>query len=377
MNRSIPFAVPYQNGRELDHLRNSIATGLLSGNGQYTRLCEERLEVLTGAKRVLLTASCTHALEMAMLLCDLKAGDEVIIPGFTFVSVANAVALRGAVPVFVDSDLRDLNLDVAGVAAAITRRTKAIIVMHYGGIAADMDALRELADQAGIPLIEDAAHCIGAYYRKRHLGTIGDAGTLSFHASKNIQCGEGGALLINRPDWIERAEQIREKGTNRAQFERGEVGAYTWVTLGSSYLVSELNAAFLYGQLEDVQRVGESRCQHWQRYCNRFCGNPRLTVAEIREEALPNGHLFYVLLPDQKQRDACLQYLRGKGIETAFHYQPLAISPAGIRYGRAADDNTTAIEGAQRLLRLPIYPELASEDVDFIADQLEAFLCSQ
>lgn len=353
----------------------AMESGHLAGDGPNTRICEQLLEEMTGAPRVLLTSSCTHALEMAFMLADVGPGDEVIIPCFTFVSVANAVVLRGARPVFVDSDPADLNVAVDRVAAAIRPQTKAVVVMHYGGIAADLEALASLLDTKGIPLIEDAAHCIGASWQDQALGTFGAVGTLSFHATKNIHCGEGGALLINRPDWMARAEQIREKGTNRKAFERGSVAAYTWVTAGSSYLLSELSAAFLKEQLAGVPTVNAQRNAQWQRYQQAFREVANLQLPVIRPGAAHNGHIYFIRWPTNDQREACRYYLREHGISARFHYQPLSESPAGKRWGRKADTNEVAIHHAHCLLRLPIYPTLSASDQDYVIHHLIEFAC--
>ncbi|MFT4162408.1 dTDP-4-amino-4,6-dideoxygalactose transaminase [Shinella sp.] len=353
-----PFNHPSPIGKELEYIQDAIARGQLSGDGYYTRLSSRMLSEATGAQAALLTHSCTAALEMAAILLDLREGDEVIMPSFTFVSTANAVALRGATPVFVDIDPRTLNIDPEAVARAITPRTKSITAVHYAGVPADMDALRALADAHGLSLVEDAAQALGSTYKGRKAGQLADMAAFSFHETKNIISGEGGALTICRPDLIERAEIIREKGTNRSRFLRGQVDKYTWVDIGSSFLPSELIAAFLAAQLEQVEKLNRQRLMFCQRYAEAFAdleesGRGRLPYCPPDCES--NGHMFYLLLRDIEDRDAFISFMRERGVATPFHYVPLHSAPAGLRYGRASGALAVTDNISGRLVRLPMY----------------------
>jgi dTDP-4-amino-4,6-dideoxygalactose transaminase len=325
---------------------------------------------MTGAKRALLTHSCTSALEMSALLCDVGPGDEVILPSYTFVSTACAVALRGATPVFVDIRPDTLNLDAALIAPAITKRTKAIFTVHYAGIGSDPPAMQKVAAAHGLRLVEDAAQCHGASYCGRALGSFGDLATLSFHATKNITSGEGGALLINNEDLIERAEIIWEKGTNRKQFVRGQVDKYTWVDLGSSYLPSEVSAALLLAQIDKTEEITRARLAIWHRYHDALADLE--TAGLLRRPVVPegcshNGHIYYVLLPTAEKRDATLRVLANAGVKAQFHYVPLHLSPAGRTYGRAHGDLPVTCDLAARLLRLPLWYGMDAEVESVIA----------
>lgn len=364
---SIPFNKPYMTGRELEYIAQAHATGHLSGDGAFTRRCHTWLEQRTGANKALLTHSCTAALEMAALLLDLAPGDEVILPSFTFVSTANAFVLRGAVPAFVDIRPDTLNLDETLIEAAITPRTKAICVVHYAGVGCEMDAIMAIAERHGLAVIEDAAQGILSTYKGRPLGSIGQLAALSFHETKNVISGEGGALLINDERCVERAEILREKGTNRSKFFRGQVDKYTWVDVGSSYLPSEILAAFLAAQLEHADEITERRLAIWNTYHEAFADLE--TQARLRRPIVPshcthNAHMYYLLLPDLVARTAFIDHLKRAGIGAVFHYIPLHSSPAGRRYGRAATPMTVTDNVSERLVRLPLWlPDLDVERV--------------
>ncbi len=355
----IPFNKPFTIAGELDNIAAAIREGHLAGDGRFTRQCHQWLEQNLGAKRALLTHSCTAALEMAAILCDLKPGDEVIMPSFTFVSTANAFVLRGAVPVFVDIRPDTLNLDENLVAAAVTAKTRVIVPVHYAGVGCEMDALMALAHSRGLVVVEDAAQGILAEYKGRKLGAIGHLGCLSFHETKNVISGEGGALLVNDERFIARAEVIREKGTNRAQFFRGEVDKYSWVDIGSSYLPSELVGAFLWAQLEHAGRINAGRmelCAAYRRGLTPLARQGALALPQPEPAGITgNGHMFYVLLQDLAARTRLIAHLKARGIHSVFHYVPLHSSPAGRKFGRAAGPMTVTDGVSDRLLRLPLY----------------------
>lgn len=370
---AIPFHVPYLSGKEQGYVQDTISRGTFSGGGYYTQLCEAELVRLTQSPKVLLTSSCTHALEMCALLLDVKPGDEVIMSAFNFVSAANAFVLRGAKIVFVDIDPATMNIDPNCIEGAITPKTKAILAMHYGGVACDMDAIMAIAQRHNLKVVEDAAHCIDAYYKGRHLGTIGDLGTLSFHATKNIHCGEGGALLVNDPAYHERAEIIREKGTNRTQFIQGQVDKYTWVDVGSSYLMSELSAAFLWGQLGALAAVTAQRRSHWDAYYNQLSGLEGLMLAEIPSDCQPNGHLFYVKWANSALKEAFVVFAQQRGVPCYFHYLPLYTSVAGRNFGRFVGEDAVTSRGSNCLLRLPLFMDLQSWQSDTIYQTISSF----
>jgi dTDP-4-amino-4,6-dideoxygalactose transaminase len=362
---SVPFNRPPIVGRELSLLKEAIERRELSGDGYFSRQCEAWLVKRLGVKRALLTHSCTAALEMAGILADLAPGDEVIMPSFTFVSTANAVALRGATPVFIDIRPDTLNLDEQLIEAAITPRTKAIFVVHYAGVCAEMDTLRAIAAAHHLLLVEDAAQALLASYRGRPAGTLGDMACFSFHASKNVVSGEGGALVTDNAKLAERAEVIREKGTNRSRFLLGLVDKYTWTDLGSSYIPSELVAAFLCAQLDEAEAITAERRLIWDRYHTAFAeleardiGIRRPTVPE---HCVHNGHLYYLLLPDHAGRDAMIAALRMRGIGAPFHYVPLHSSEAGRRFGRTAGALPITDSLSERLIRLPMWSGMREE----------------
>lgn len=354
----IPFNKPFMTGRELWHIAQAHANGHLSGDGQFTKRSHTWLEQRTGAQRALLTHSCTAALEMAALLLDLRPGDEVIMPSYTFVSTANAFVLRGAVPVFVDVREDTLNLDERLVEAAITPRTRAICVVHYAGVACEMDTLVEIAARHGLAIVEDAAQAIMSTYKGRPLGTIGDLGALSFHETKNIISGEGGALLCRDARFGERAEILREKGTNRSRFFRGQVDKYTWVDVGSSFLPGEITAAFLCAQIEEADQITARRLAIWERYhqwaeAHEKAGRLRRPV--VPADCQHNAHMYYMLLPDLEARTRFIAGMKALGVQTVFHYIPLHSAPAGLQTARVHGElhNTDAL--SERLVRMPLW----------------------
>lgn len=355
---NIPFNRPYLVGKELDYIAQAHANGQLSGDGAFTRQCHTWLEQKTGTRKALLTHSCTAALEMAAMLLELTPGDEVIMPSFTFVSTANAFVLRGAVPVFVDIRPDTLNIDETLIEAAVTSRTKAICVVHYAGVSCDMNAIAAIARKHGLFVIEDAAQGILSTYEERPLGSIGDLAALSFHETKNVISGEGGALLINNPALIERAEIIREKGTNRSKFFRGQVDKYTWVDIGSSYLPSELIAAFLAAQLEQAEEITRRRIAIWNRY--QAWAEPLEQGGTVRRPIVPpncahNAHMYYLLLKGLNARTHFIESMKSAGIGAVFHYVPLHNSPAGARFGRSFGELPVTESTSDRLVRLPLW----------------------
>ena len=377
MSYTVPFNRPYLTGHELEYVSQAIQNGDLSGDGPFSRRCCQLLEERFDVGKVLLTPSCTAALEIAMLLLDLKPGEEVILPSFTFVSSANAVVLAGGKPVFVDVDPTTLNLDPALVAQAITDKTRAIMPVHYAGVGCDMHALLALAESHQLTVVEDAAQALNAFFDERALGTIGHLGAYSFHQTKNFSCGEGGALCINDERLIERAEIIREKGTNRSQFLKGHVDKYTWVDRGSSYLPSELVAAFLYGQLGSVDVITEMRQRCYQTYLQELKPLEEkglLQLPVVPERCRSNYHLFHILLPTQTERDALLKHLNSQGIHAVFHYIPLHSSPAGRRLSGSEVALPVTDSISSRLLRLPIYPDLEPELQQQVISEIVSFL---
>lgn len=374
---STPFNKPFIIGPELEYIADAVTRGHLSGDGHYTKLCHQWLEQQLGAKRALLTHSCTAALEMAAILCDIQPGDEVIMPSYTFVSTANAFVLRGGVPVFVDIRPDTLNLDETLIAAAITPKTRAIVPVHYAGVACEMDAIMTIARRHDLLVVEDAAQAVQADYKGRHPGAIGDLGCLSFHETKNVISGEGGALLINNPDLIERAEIIREKGTNRSKFFRGEVDKYTWVDIGSSFLPSELIGAFLWAQLQHAAEISKRRrqlCALYQEVLQDVADAGLLQLPQADPEGIAgNGHMFYLFTRTAAERGALLAHLKAAGVHAVFHYVPLHSSPAGRKFGRTAGALPVTEDRAERLVRLPLYYNLGEDDARAIAGQVRGF----
>jgi dTDP-4-amino-4,6-dideoxygalactose transaminase len=373
---AIPFNRPYVTGKEQEYVAAAVASGHISGDGTFTKRCQALLEGALGVKRVLLTTSCTDALEMAALLLDISPGDEVIVPSFTFVSTANAFVLRGARPVFVDIRPDTLNLDEGLVAAAITPHTKVIVPVHYAGVGCEMDAILQSAAQHGVTVVEDNAHGLFGRYRGRYLGTFGALATQSFHETKNFSCGEGGALLINDERLIERAEIVREKGTDRSRFFRGQVDKYTWVDLGSSYLPSDLLAAFLLAQLEAREDIQRRRARIWNRYMDALGGwaaahGVRLPV--IPAEAQQPYHLFYVLLPTAGDRDRLIEHLKARSILAVFHYVPLHLSVMGTRLGGRQDQCPVTEDVSDRLVRLPLYNDMTKGEQQAVIDGITQY----
>jgi dTDP-4-amino-4,6-dideoxygalactose transaminase len=372
----IPFNRPCLVGNELEYISEGIRSGHASGDGPYTKRCHTLLEQVLSVPKVLLTTSCTHALEMAALLLDVQPNDEVIVPSFTFVTTVNAFVLRGARPVFVDIRPDTLNLDEAQLEGLITPRTKAIVPVHYAGVGCEMDAILEVAKCHGIAVVEDNAHGLFGKYKGKYLGTFGALATQSFHETKNFICGEGGALLINDPQYIERAEIIREKGTNRSRFFRGQVDKYTWVDVGSSYLPSDILAAFLYAQLEAREQIQAKRRRVWEYYYEHFQGwakdhNVQLPIVPAHCEQ--PYHMFYLLMPSLEQRQALIAHLRAHGILSVFHYLPLHLSEMGQRFGGKESDCPVTEDVSDRLLRLPFYNELIEEEQARIVDAIRDF----
>lgn len=372
----VPFNKPSLVGEELKNILEAIERGQLSGDGHFTRLCNAKIVSLTGSNAALLTHSCTAALEMAAILCDLGPGDEVIMPSFTFVSTANAVALRGATPVFVDIDRVTLNIDPDEVAKAVTPATRAIFAVHYAGFPADMDTLGAIARDHDLILVEDAAQALGSRYKGRLAGSLGDLGAFSFHETKNIISGEGGALTVNREDLLGRAEIIREKGTNRSRFLRGQVDKYTWVDIGSSFLPGELIAAFLYGQLMHSHIINERRLTMFDRYMEAFAdleAAGRVDRPKAAPDTTGNGHMFYLLLDSTEDRDGFIRHLKAHDIIAPFHYVPLHSAPAGQRYAKTAGSLNVTNDISARLVRLPLFYELDA-GIDMVIERARDYL---
>jgi dTDP-4-amino-4,6-dideoxygalactose transaminase len=366
---AVPFNRPFVTGAELGYIEEAIANAHLSGNGPFSRRCNDFLREAFGAAAVLLTNSGTAALEMAALLADVGPGDEVILPSFTFSSTATAFVLRGAVPVFVDVREDTLNLDETLVAAAITDRTRAVVAVHYAGVGCAMDVLGEITARAGLMLIEDAAHAFGSTFRGAPLGSFGSMGALSFHETKNVISGEGGALVLNDPLLVERAEIVHEKGTNRSAFFRGRTDKYTWVDIGSSFVASDLAAAFLWAQLEKAQWINAQRLSIWSKYHDLladFEARGLLRRPRVPADVRHNAHLYYILLPTGPARDDALHKMAESGVQAVFHYVPLHSSPAGRRFGRAVGELPITEDIAARLLRLPLWVGMTDGDIEYV-----------
>ncbi len=372
----IPFNVPPCVGSEEKYIAEAIANHKLCGDGAFTKKCNAKLEEMTGTSKALLTTSCTHATEMAAILSDIKPGDEVIMPSYTFVSTANAFVLRGATVVFVDIRPDTMNIDETKIEEAITEKTKAIVPVHYAGVSCEMDTIMEIAGKYNLKVIEDAAQGIMSTYKGRPLGTIGDYGCFSFHETKNISMGEGGALLIADPANIENAEIVREKGTNRSKFFRGQIDKYSWVEAGSSYLPSELNAAYLWGELESADKIYEDRMNTWNYYDKALKGLEE--SGKIERPVIPNGcvhnaHMYYIKAKDLEERTRLLAYLKENGVAAVFHYIPLHSAAAGIKYGRFSGEDKYTTKESERLLRLPLYYGMKEEDREKVVKCIEAF----
>ena len=372
----IKFNVPPKTGRELDNIKEAIASDRICGNGMFSQKCEARLEEMTGAPRVLLTTSCTQALEMAALMAGIEPGDEVIMPSYTFVSTANAFVLRGAHIVFVDVRPDTMNIDEEKIEQAITEKTKAIVPVHYAGVGCNMDRIMEIASKHGLKVIEDAAQGVMASYKGKALGTFGDYGCFSFHETKNYSMGEGGAIIINNEEDVDRAEIIREKGTNRKRFIQGKVDKYTWVSEGSSYLPSDINAAFLWPQLEDAEKINNDRLASWKRYYDGLSdleAAGKISLPVIPEECLHNAHMFYIKTKDIEERSALIHALDAEDIISVFHYVPLHSSEAGLRFGEFSGEDEYTTKESERLLRLPMYYGLTEEDTDRVIKAIRKF----
>ena len=369
----IPFNKPPYIGKESEYVLDAVNKGHISGDGEYTKKCAKKLEELSGTKRALLTTSCTHATEMAALLSDIKPGDEVIMPSYTFVSTADAFVLRGATPVFVDIRPDTMNIDETLIEDAITSKTKAIVPVHYAGVGCEMDTIMDIARRHNLTVIEDAAQAIASTYKGKALGTFGDFGCYSFHETKNISMGEGGALLIQNEDMIEPAEIIREKGTNRAKFFRGQIDKYTWVNYGSSYLPSDMNAAYLWAQLENIDIIQKKRLSVWNRYKEGLSELEKKEYIEfgvIPDECTNNAHMFYIKVSDLETRTELISYLKEKGIMAVFHYVPLHSAPAGRKFGRFNGEDRYTTKESERLIRLPLFYSITDEEVEYTIEML-------
>ncbi|MDE7008630.1 MAG: dTDP-4-amino-4,6-dideoxygalactose transaminase [Lachnospiraceae bacterium] len=372
----IRFNVPPYTGKEMEYIKQAVDHMHICGDGEFTKKCSEYLERITGTAKCLLTTSCTHALEMAALLCDIKEGDEVILPSYTFVSTADAFVLRGAVPVFVDIRPDTMNIDENLIEAAITERTKAIAVVHYAGVACEMDKIMEIAGKYGLRVVEDAAQAIMCTYKGKPLGTFGDFGCFSFHETKNFSMGEGGALLIRDEKYIEDAEILREKGTDRSKYFRGQVDKYRWMNYGSSYLPSDMNAAYLYSQFEMADRINEVRVARWDQYhrlLKPLADAGKITLPFVPEGCEHNGHMFYIKAKELKERTELIRFLKEKDILSVFHYVPLHSAPAGVKFGRFHGEDKYTTAESERLLRLPMFYQLTKDQADYIADKVKEF----
>lgn len=372
----IRFNVPPYVGKETEYMKEAIDSHKICGDGEFTKRCNAWIEEHTGTAKALLTTSGTQALEMAALLSDIQPGDEVILPSYTFVSTANAFVLRGAKLVFVDIRPDTMNIDEKLIEDAITDKTRAIVPVHYAGVGCEMDTIMDIAKRHNLVVVEDAAQGVNAFYKGRALGSIGDYGCFSFHETKNYSMGEGGAILINRPEQIEDAEIIREKGTDRSRFFRGQVDKYTWVNIGSSFLPSDINAAYLKAQLEMADEINENRLQSWARYNEGLQDLAQEGVIElpyIPEECAHNAHMFYIKTKDMEERKALISYLKERDIAAVFHYVPLHSAPAGLRFGRFHGEDRYTTKESERLLRLPMYYNLSESDQQKVIDAVHGF----
>ena len=372
----IKFNIPPYVGKENEYIAQAIASRKICGDGTFTQKCNQWVEEHTHTTKALLTTSCTHATEMAALLCDITPGDEVIMPSYTFVSTANAFVLNGASVVFVDIRPDTMNIDENLIEAAVTEKTKAIVPVHYAGVSCEMDKIMEIANKYSLKVIEDAAQGVMSEYKGQPLGTIGDYGCFSFHETKNYSMGEGGCLLIRDKEMSEKAEIIREKGTNRSKFFRGEIDKYTWVSAGSSYLPSELNAAYLYAQLEQAQAIYDDRMGSWNLYyelLSPLSETGKISLPTVPDGCRHNAHMFYIKAADLKERSALIDYLKAQKIFSVFHYIPLHTAPAGLQYGRFHGEDIYTTKESERLLRLPMYYGLKPEDIHFVCEQIIQF----
>lgn len=376
----VRFNIPTFVGTEEQYIHEAISSRKISGDGEFTKHCNQWMEERFNTRRVLLTTSGTAALDMAMLLCDLKPGDEVILPSYTFSSTANAAVLAGARLVFVDIRPDTMNIDEAKIEAAITDRTRAILVVHYAGVACEMDTIMDIARRHNLKVIEDAAQGVMAKYKGHFLGTIGDFGCYSFHETKNYSMGEGGAIVINDPDYIERAEILREKGTNRSKFFRGQVDKYTWVDFGDSYLPSELNAAYLWAQLEKAEEINEDRLKSWNAYYHALkplSNAGKIVLPTIPDGCVHNGHMFYIKCRDLAERTAFLAFMKENGILSVFHYIPLHSAPAGLKFGRFSGEDCYTTAESEKIARLPLYYGLTKQDQQRVINAVLEFYSAQ
>ena len=372
----INFNVPPYTGKEIEYIREAVENQKICGDGPFTKKCSQWIEEKTGTTKCLLTTSCTHATEMAALLLDIKEGDEVIMPSYTFVSTADAFVLRGATVVFVDIRPDTMNIDENLIEDAITERTKAIVPVHYAGVGCEMDKIMQLAAKYNLKVVEDAAQGIMASYKGKPLGTFGEFGCFSFHETKNFSMGEGGALLIRDEKYIENAEIYREKGTDRSKYYRGQVDKYRWQNYGSSYLPSDMNAAYLYAQLQLADEIQKARMDRWKEYWEQLSGLAQegwIELPHIPEHCEHNAHMFYIKTKDMEERTALIDYLKAKEILSVFHYVPLHSAPAGIRFGRFHGEDRYTTRESERLLRLPMYYRLTADQVEYITEQVKAF----
>lgn len=377
----INFNEPTLSGKELEYIKDAVTVEhKLCGDGKYTRKCNQWIMESTGVSKAMLTTSCTHALEITALLCDIKEGDEVILPSYTFCSTADAFVLRGAKLVFVDIRPDTMNIDETLIENAITERTKVIVPVHYAGVACEMDTIMDIAKRHNLKVVEDAAQGVYASYNGKALGSIGNYGCFSFHETKNYCMGEGGAILLRDPDDIEKAEIIREKGTNRSKFFRGQVDKYTWVEKGSSYLPSELNAAYLWAQLESARSIFDDRMNKWNLYYESLSSSDilkdRIELPYIPEGCIHNAHMFYIKTRDLEERTKLIEYLKSNGVNAVFHYVPLHSAEAGLKYGRFNGEDKYTTRESERLLRLPLHYNLKENEVEYICDLIKRFFAN-
>ena len=374
------FNVPPYTGKEAEYIAQAVQNQKICGDGEFTKKCNKWIEEKTGTKKCLLTTSCTHATELAALLLDIKPGDEVIMPSYTFVSTADAFVLRGAVPVFVDIRPDTMNIDEKLIEDAITDKTKAIVPVHYAGVSCEMNTIMDIAGRHNLYVVEDAAQGIMSSYKGQALGTFGEFGCFSFHETKNYSMGEGGALLIRDESFVERAEIIREKGTNRSQYYRGQVDKYRWVDFGSSYLPSDMNAAYLYAQLEVAEEINDARLAVWNRYYENLtplAESGRIELPVVPEGCVHNAHMFYIKAADMEERTALINFLKENDILSVFHYIPLHTAPAGQKFGRFQGEDRFTTRESERLLRLPMYYKLTPDDADSISGKVKEFYGSR
>ncbi len=372
----INFNVPPFTGKETEYIMEAVKAQKICGDGQFTKKCNAWLEEKTGAVKALLTTSCTHATEMAALLADVKPGDEVIMPSYTFVSTADAFVLRGATPVFVDIRPDTMNIDEKKIEAAITDKTVGIVPVHYAGVACEMDTIMDVAKRHNLWVIEDAAQGIMSTYKGKALGTFGEFGCFSFHETKNYSMGEGGAILIRDEEKIEDAEILREKGTNRSKFFRGQIDKYTWVNQGSSYLPSDMNAAYLWAQLEMAEKINDYRLSIWEQYSRELtplAEAGKIELPTVPQDCVHNAHMFYIKAKDIEERSALIGHMKEKGVLTVFHYIPLHTAPAGLKFGRFHGEDKYTTKESERLVRLPLYFGLKKEEVSYICDKVREF----